>query len=126
MIAHITTNKAWAEAVSTGNYAAPSLWEEGFIHCSTREQVVDTANGYFAGQSDLTLLLIDETRLSAVLKYEPPVIDGKSDDTSDQRFPHLYGPINLDAVIAALDFPSGSDGTFILPTEVDRIQSSLC
>lgn len=87
--------------------------------------MIDTANGFFAGQSGLALLLIDETLLAAELKYEPPVIKGKPDSTSTQRFPHLYGPINLDAVIAVVDFPPGSDGTFTLPTEVERIQRSL-
>ncbi|NTV63395.1 MAG: DUF952 domain-containing protein, partial [Oscillochloris sp.] len=90
-----------------GAYAADSLTSEGFIHCSTREQVLATAARFFAGRRDLLLLAIDPARLSAELRYE--------EGDLGVRFPHLYGPLELGAVIAAHPFAPGPDGAFHLP-----------
>lgn len=117
MIYHITTRKQWNEAKQKGVYTAPSLVSEGFIHCSTLNQTVDTANLFFKGQSELVLLCIDEKRLKAVCKFEDP--SGISADGHDPRvdklFPHVYGPINHDAIIKTVDFPVNENGTFELP-----------
>lgn len=108
LIFHITTQGAWETAVSTGIYRDPSLEAEGFIHCSTREQVTDTANAYFRGQPDLLLLCLDPARVTADIIYEDSYGKGK-------LFPHIYGPLNLDAVIQVAAFPANADGTFALP-----------
>ena len=71
-ILHITTQSAWEDAKRNGSYEPQSLAAEGFIHCSTLRQVVATANAFFRGVTDLVLLVIDESALSAELKYEPP------------------------------------------------------
>src|SRR5687767_755072 len=105
-IVHITTREAWQAAQAQGSYRAPSLESEGYIHCSTPAQVVDTANRFFAGQRGLVLLCIDSPRLLVPLLYEPPA----EDPASPERFPHLYGPLNLDAVTSAIDFAPGQDG----------------
>ncbi|HYA34512.1 MAG TPA: DUF952 domain-containing protein [Candidatus Binataceae bacterium] len=115
-IFHITTRDDWEAAQRGGVYVAPSLDAEGFIHCSTIDQVVDTANSFYRGRRDLVLLCIDESRLKAPLRYESPA--NPHDSRADQRFPHLYGPLNLDAVTGVVDFPCESDGSFVLPATV--------
>lgn len=102
-ILHITRKADWRAALDAGVYSADSLATEGFIHCSTAEQVARTANKFYAGQADLALLHIDTDRLAAELRWE--AADG-------DQFPHIYGPLNLDAVQAVMDFAPGDDGLF--------------
>ena len=109
-ILHITTEKEWQTAVAAGEYRGASLDSEGFIHCSTVDQVLLPANQLYAGQTDLILLTIDPTKLTAELVYEDCYQSG-------QAFPHIYGPLNLDAVTGFVNFPPNPDGTFSLPNE---------
>jgi uncharacterized protein (DUF952 family) len=88
---HITTRLAWLDALRTSEYRAPSLAEVGFIHLSTAEQWRATLARFFAGQSGLVLLEIDGPRIADAVRFEP--VDG-------DEFPHLYGPLPVDAVIA--------------------------
>ena len=92
LIYHITTREAWTKANETGSYVAPSLKEEGFIHCSELSQVEDIRSRFYAGVQDLVLLTIDTEKLRSQLIFEwsPSV---------QNTFPHIYGPINLDAVV---------------------------
>lgn len=109
LIYHITTRLAWAAAQDTGAYSADSLTSQGFIHCSTSDQVVRVANAFYRGQSGLVLLEIDSSLLQPTLRWEPGT------DKADELFPHIYGFLNLDAVLRVLDFPAGEQGTFQLP-----------
>lgn len=91
-IYHITTKDAWEQALIDGFYTADSLESEGFIHCSTQNQLSDTLERFFKGQSNLVRLEINPKKLSAALKYElAPSIN--------EYFPHVFGTINLDAVL---------------------------
>jgi uncharacterized protein (DUF952 family) len=118
MIVHITTHKEWEKALLKGEYTAPSLTSEGFIHCSTLKQAADTANSFFKGQNGLTLLCIDENELKSDCRYEDPTGGGKHDPGVDNLFPHIYGPINISAVIQSVDFPANKNGLFELPREL--------
>ncbi len=111
MIYHITRRAQWEIARKQGHYGGDTLESEGFIHCSTAEQVAGVANAIFQGQSGLLLLCIDEERLEAELRYEDCYASG-------QRFPHLYGPLNLTAVTRVLDFSPAADGAFAFPGRV--------
>ena len=104
MILHITLHKDWEKAQLEGSYTAPSLKSEGFIHCSTVKQTVDTANIFFRGQNGLVLLLIDENKLESECKYEDPTGGGKHDPDAGKLFPHVYGSINISAVIKVVNF----------------------
>jgi uncharacterized protein (DUF952 family) len=115
MILHITSSAEWEKARAHGEYAAPSLVTEGFIHCSTPAQAADTANLFFRGQRGLVLLCIDETRLRSECRYEAPTGGGKHDPGVGTLFPHVYGPINLSAVVNVVDFPADEHGVFSLP-----------
>jgi len=108
-ILHITTRNDWLAAQNSGCYAAEALASEGFIHCSTRDQVLCVANALFAGARGLVLLVIDPRRLRPEVRWEPGA------DQSEELFPHVYGPINLEAVVEVLDFEPGPEGSFVLP-----------
>ena len=92
MIYHVVNISNWEKALELGYYEAPSLATEGFIHCSKKEQVEGVINRYYAGHTDLLILYIDEGKLEAVHIFElaPSV---------NEEFPHVYGRINLDAVV---------------------------
>lgn len=97
-ILHITTPEAWEKAQGEGEYRADSLATEGFVHCCLSDQLAGVVSRYFKDQTGLTVLRIDSETLKPPLKWESP-------PGSDERFPHAYGPVNLDAVIgvAALE-----------------------
>lgn len=95
IIYHISTTSDWEKAKDQGYYEHPSLKDEGFIHCSQDHQLGPVLERYFEGQKDLVKLVIDTDKLTS--KY---VFDW-SPSTAD-TFPHIYGPINLDAVIETI------------------------
>ena len=89
---------------------------EGFIHCSTIEQVLPVAENFYRGQRGLVLLAIEPTLLSSTLKWEPPSGGAPPPGVSEKdMFPHIYGPINLGSVVKVLDLESKQDGEFIPP-----------
>lgn len=106
LLFHITPRADWERALRQGVYRAASLRREGFIHCSGRTQVVRVANTFYRGRRNLLLLVIDPARVQPAIRHER--VDGR-------RFPHIYGPLNLDAVVRVLEFPPRRDGTFALP-----------
>ena len=110
MIVHIVKRSEWADAVERGTYAPASLRGEGFIHCSTIAQLIDTANRFYRGQNGLVVLCIDESRLKAELKYEAPA--AAHGEAAGDMFPHLYGELNVDAVSRVVELPCEADGLF--------------
>ncbi len=109
-ILHITQRQLWQQATLAGLYRADSLDSEGFIHCSTPQQIVGVANAFFQAQTDLVLLCIDSERVQAPIHFEA-VMGG-------EQFPHIYGPLNLDAVMEVLDFEPNREGQFELPSKL--------
>jgi uncharacterized protein (DUF952 family) len=104
LIFHITSRRAWDETQERGNYRAESFATEGFIHCSTVSQVLPVAENFYKGQHGLVLLVIEPTLLSSDLKWEPP--SGGTPPAGlpkGDMFPHIYGPINLDAVVNVVE-----------------------
>ena len=114
-ILHVTRRTDWLAAQRTGEYSPDSLSTEGFIHCSRPDQVVRVANFLFTGQRGLVLLVVDPAILTSELKWEPT--SGAPPEVSmvTELFPHVYGPLNLEAVVRVLDFEPGPDGKFTLP-----------
>jgi uncharacterized protein (DUF952 family) len=110
LIYHIATAADWHRAQRDGEYTTSTigrtLAEEGFIHASSATQVPDVANRFYRGVTeDLVVLVIDPARLRSPVRYDPVPGDA-------EPFPHIYGPLNVDAVLAARPFPPGPDGTF--------------
>ncbi len=81
----------------------------GFIHFSDAHQVARTAEKFYAGDPDLYLLWVDANALGSALKWE---LSGERDA---ERFPHLYGPLPMSAVLRAEPLPLGGDGKHVLP-----------
>lgn len=104
---HICRPPDWQAAQEKGAYTAESLEREGFIHCSRADQILQVANHYYHDITPLVLLWIDPARVKPQIKWEP---------VGQEFFPHIYGPLNLEAVVASQDFLPDPDGTFhILP-----------
>jgi uncharacterized protein (DUF952 family) len=110
LILHITSKQEWLSAQQRGEYVAPSLQTEGFIHCSTEKQVLHVANAFYRGRNDLVLLKLDEAKLNSELKWEPPAGTPAPGISESDKFPHIFGAINLTAVSSVVDFPPDSDG----------------
>jgi uncharacterized protein (DUF952 family)/N-acetylglutamate synthase-like GNAT family acetyltransferase len=91
LIYHITTLAWWNEQSKSNSYRSKTLHKEGFIHCSTKEQVAGVLERYYAGQKELLLLHIDPTLLKSELKFEK--------STNDELFPHVFGEINKEAIV---------------------------
>jgi uncharacterized protein (DUF952 family) len=117
LILHLTSRAEWLAAQSAGEYRAPSLESEGFIHCSTEKQIVSVANSFYAGQHGLVLLEVDPSQLHPKLRWERPAHPNQQADLphSEELFPHIYGPLNLEAVIKVQEFEPKPDGKFPQP-----------
>lgn len=105
LIYHITARETWENALQSGSYTADSLETEGFIHASTRQQIIATANRFYAGKHGLVVLEIASARVRSEIRYEA-VPDG-------ELFPHIYGALDPAAVIRVLPFEPRADGTFV-------------
>ncbi len=92
IIFHITMQAEWQQAKETGFYEATSLPVEGFIHCSAAHQVEGVLQRYFKNKGPLVKLTIDSDKLHASLQHDFSA-------SLNEYFPHIYGRINLDAVI---------------------------
>ena len=105
MIFHIVPDCVWQESRTGKEYRGDTLATEGFIHCSTAEQVVRTANRIFRGRQGLIVLQINSSRVTSRIVYE---------DTSGsgETFPHIYGPLNVVAVEGIQALCTGADGLF--------------
>lgn len=120
MILHLLSCDSWVAAQAHGQLIAPSVATEGIAHCSTEHQIVDVANKYYSGANNMVLLNIDPKKLTSKLKFEPPAhLDGSPALPHEPMFPHIYGPINLDAVIEVIDFPCRLNGEFVAPPQLN-------
>jgi len=104
LIYHIIDKHAW-DQTGADNYRADSLTTEGFIHCSKRDQVARVANLFYADHAELLLLCIDAGRLTSPVRNE--------DSGTGELFPHVYGPINRDAIIEVRPLIRGPDHRWI-------------
>lgn len=105
-IVHITPREDWEKAQLSGSYEGDTLESDGFIHFCLPSQLLDVAEHFYKGQNGLVLLLVDTERVRSPLRYEPS--DG-------DHFPHLYGPLNMDAVLQIIEFNPNDDGSFSMP-----------
>lgn len=112
MILHFCPRAEWDGAVAAGDYRADSLASQGFIHCSTPEQVATPATALARGRRDIVLLEIDEERLTRPVVWE----QGDPPDPGGMLFPHVYEPIPVAAVVGVHDYLPGPDGAFHRPT----------
>ncbi|ODS00243.1 dihydroorotate dehydrogenase [Methyloceanibacter methanicus] len=107
----ILADAAYDAAKSEGRFVgtADDL-RDGFIHFSAGHQVAETLSKHYAGQEELVLLSVDPDRLGASLKWE--------ESRGGDLFPHLYGPLELDAIVAEVPLALDADNRHILPEGV--------
>jgi uncharacterized protein (DUF952 family) len=101
---------AWEAVPPAGAYRAETLASEGFIHCTAEPAMLQTvANSFYRNQpGDWLILAVDLDKVAAEVRWE--AADG-------HLFPHIYGPIEADAVVKVVPFPRGEDGAYVLPEE---------
>ena len=104
---HLVTPENWELYADSIFYEAASLQSEGFIHASTEYQLEATANRYFHGEPMLLLVKIEASKLSAPLKYEIAT-------SVNEYFPHIYGPLNKDAIVEITELYAHEDGRFTI------------
>lgn len=115
---HIATAADWEQAQQDGEYRTStrgrSLGEEGFIHASTAAQVLPVADMLFLDEpEDLVLLVLDTGRIGAEIRDEP--VPGGADP-----FPHIYGPLDVAAVVRAVPLGRDETGGFRWPDGLNR------
>jgi len=100
VVYHAALPHEWVDAQATGEYTMSTrgltLEQEGFIHCSTREQVEGVANRFYGDLEELSLLTIDLDRVESDVRWEPPA------PGADELYPHIYGPLPVAAVTAVV------------------------
>lgn len=111
MIYHILSVEDWQNQMPGQPYRGDTLDTEGFIHCTGEvEWLLRVANRFYrANPENFVILCIDPERVQAPVTWE----------AADQHiFPHIYGPLNLDAVVDVVQFPRDMTGQFLMPTEL--------
>jgi uncharacterized protein (DUF952 family) len=108
----ITTRAIWDDALKSGEYThstiTSSLDEVGFIHATTPDQTMDVIPR-FTNQKDVTLLLIDAEKVKSPVKFEA------ARSGREGLFPHIYGPLNINAVYSTVRVDKDAEGNFITP-----------
>ena len=107
-LGHIVTGPEWAAVRGSATYAPASLSAEGFVHLSTPAQLAASADRHYRGAGPLLALGVEPERLVAELRWEHVPARGEA-------FPHLYGPLNLDAVTAVAELTETADGYILGP-----------
>ena len=113
VIYHIANEQTFLEARKIGQYKVESLLTEGFIHCSTEAEVINTANRHFKGKKDLVLLKLDESAIAAKVIHE-------NTSGGTVLYPHIYGSLNLNAILEAYYFKEQNGLGFVLPGMDDQ------
>lgn len=108
LIYHITTKEHWEEAEKKGEYKHASLQKDGFIHASDRDELITTAELYFKDLPNLVLLAINPEMVTSPIKYE-------LSPERNSLFPHIFGPLNVDAVVKVTPFSKNHQGKFDFP-----------
>jgi uncharacterized protein (DUF952 family) len=107
LIFHLAEEPRWQQALDEGTYTPAAFEEDGFIHRSESRQLAGVADLLFRGRQDLVILAIREDRLTAQVRREN--LEG-----GDALFPHVYGPVQVEAVETVYPARPGADGRFEL------------
>jgi uncharacterized protein (DUF952 family) len=110
---HLTERCAWLGALQAGEYVMSTrgitLAEQGFIHCSRRHQLPAVAQLVYgdAGDHDLVVLVIDDSRVPAEVRYEAA--------EAGEAYPHIYGPLPVAAVTDVIAVSRNASGALVMP-----------
>lgn len=105
LIYHILSKKEWDNFQKDGEYSPLSLEKDGFIHASTKDQLLPTANRIYKGKTDLIVLEINTNKITAKIVFE-------YSKGSKEKHPHIYGKIPLTTIVSAYNLISDYDGVF--------------
>lgn len=112
-VCKIMSREDWDQTLGSGNdYEAriEADLKDGFIHCSTDQQLTKTLNRWYTDVDEVLVAVIDPEKLSGELKWEP--------NFEGEDFPHIYGPIDVDAVAGAYEVKRSTDGGWQVPSEL--------
>ena len=115
-IYHFTERETFEQAKPRGGYTPRPFAQYGFIHGSTREQVLHVANFIAPKDADLVLLEIDTDKVTPTIVYEN--LEG-----GEKLFPHIYGPLDLHAISKVWKF-APVNGEFVFPTDADMVDAT--
>lgn len=105
-IYHIISTQDWAQAQEQGHYTPPSLKFEGFIHASKKDQVLPTLNRRYQDKNTLLLLVIEASKVKPKIFFE-------YSSGAGEKHPHIYGPLNLEAIEAVIVLNKDEEGFII-------------
>ncbi len=102
---HLTPKPCWDAGDPAAQYVPEAFERDGFIHCTDgAERVIDVGNRYFRADSrPFVALLIDVSRVAAEVRFED----------AERVYPHVYGPLNRDAIVAVIPVERDRAGGFI-------------
>ena len=100
VLLHLIEPAGWRAALSAGAVRPPSLESAGFVHLSAADQVHLPAQALYPGRRDLALLVVDPSRLTDPVRFEA----GVPAEPGGMLFPHLYGPLPAQAVVAVVPY----------------------
>jgi uncharacterized protein (DUF952 family) len=110
-IYHITSANEWESAESAGEYRPVNFAADGFIHCSFKDQVIVVANNYYRSVNGLVLLKIDPDLVKSRIIEEN--LEG-----GEENFPHIYGSLQVTAVVQFAPLTKDPNGYFVFPAQL--------
>lgn len=111
---HIVSLKDWESNVDKGKYTPSSVFKEGFIHLSTKQQIVPIANSHFKGKSNLLLLRLSIPKSDPLLKWDEVPSENLG------LFAHYYGGLPLKLIAEVHDFTAKPNGEFEMPYSINQ------
>ena len=121
-IYHLVPQSYYQSQPDNQPYRPETFAQEGFIHCTAgAEMLIEIANTYYRSLTEPLLVLeVDSQQLMALLKFEPPIhptnqVPTKDEPTSDLLFPHIYGPLNREAIVTCFSLIRGDDNQWCMP-----------
>jgi uncharacterized protein (DUF952 family) len=114
IVLHLMPVAAWRSWMAGGSYEPASLAGEGFVHCTAGDELMlDVANRFYAGADDVVAVSLQTDRLTGEVRWEAPAHpDGARARADEPRFPHVYGPLDRDAVVGARRLVQDAGGRF--------------
>jgi uncharacterized protein len=118
-VLHLTPAATFAALPAGADYLPEAYAQDGFIHCTGEpETLLEVANRFYRDvPGEMVVLVIDPARLRAAVRYEAaiPPRPGAADppDAGTLLFPHVYGPINREAIVAVRPAKRAPDGTYL-------------
>ena len=91
-IYHMVNKQVWEQQHASYHFQHPGIKAEGFIHCSTKEQLMESYEKYYAGKTDILLISINPHWVLSEVKWE-------YSSARESDFPHIYGALNKSSII---------------------------